>query len=253
MLRTIKHRVRRSARLFEFRARSIGKTRFLCPICLYRGPLRDLHAKTGVRAHAQCPRCGAVERHRLQRHVVGELLRDPSFLGSRMLHFAPEPFFQPWFRERFAHYESADLIRTDVDHNVDLQKLPFADATYDFVFASHVLEHVPDDVKAIAEIARVLRLGGIAVLPVPIVSEHTVEYPKANPHEAFHMPAPGRDYRKRLEANFLRVDWVCSDRAPSEIQPYIYEDRTIWPNAESPLRPGMTGRRHQDYVPVCYA
>jgi SAM-dependent methyltransferase len=45
--------------------------------------------------------------------------------------------------------------------------LPFADAAFDVVIANHVLEHIPDDGAAIAELARVLRPGGRAILMVP--------------------------------------------------------------------------------------
>jgi len=49
----------------------------------------------------------------------------------------------------------------------DLLHLPFPDASFDRVMASEVLEHIPDDVTAMAEIFRVLRPGGRAVTTVP--------------------------------------------------------------------------------------
>jgi len=49
----------------------------------------------------------------------------------------------------------------------DLRRLPFPTASVDRVIASEVLEHIPDDGAAIAEIARVLRPGGLAAVTVP--------------------------------------------------------------------------------------
>ncbi|RBY91137.1 class I SAM-dependent methyltransferase [Blastococcus sp. TF02A-30] len=49
----------------------------------------------------------------------------------------------------------------------DLLHLPFPDASVDRVMASEVLEHIPDDETAMAEIFRVLRPGGRAVVTVP--------------------------------------------------------------------------------------
>ena len=49
----------------------------------------------------------------------------------------------------------------------DLLALPFPDASFDRVIASEVLEHIPDDVTAIAELARVLKPGGLAAVTVP--------------------------------------------------------------------------------------
>ncbi|WP_430787491.1 class I SAM-dependent methyltransferase [Actinoplanes sp. G11-F43] len=49
----------------------------------------------------------------------------------------------------------------------NLLSLPFPDASFDRVIASEVLEHIPDDVTAIRELARVLRPGGLAAVTVP--------------------------------------------------------------------------------------
>jgi ubiquinone/menaquinone biosynthesis C-methylase UbiE len=49
----------------------------------------------------------------------------------------------------------------------DALAMPFADNSFDRVVAAEVLEHIPDDVTAISEIARVLRPGGVAAVTVP--------------------------------------------------------------------------------------
>jgi SAM-dependent methyltransferase len=51
--------------------------------------------------------------------------------------------------------------------NGDAVHLPLADASVDRIIASEVLEHVPDDVAALAELARVLRPGGTIAVTVP--------------------------------------------------------------------------------------
>ena len=170
----------------------------------------------------------------------------------KMLHVAPEKFFRQMFSERFDRYETADLFMEGVDHKVDIRTLPFEDATYDVVFASHVLEHIREDRMAISEIRRVLRPNGFAVLPVPIVCEKSIEYPDANPYEAGHVRAPGRDYFERYNEFFGRVEVWSSDSVAQKYQPFIYEDRACWPTAECPLRPPMQGRKHSDFVPICY-
>jgi SAM-dependent methyltransferase len=57
--------------------------------------------------------------------------------------------------------DSGHLVRGDA------LRLPFADASFDHVIASEVLEHIPDDHKAIAEIGRVLRPSGRLAVSVP--------------------------------------------------------------------------------------
>ncbi|EFC86156.1 class I SAM-dependent methyltransferase [Parafrankia sp. EUN1f] len=49
----------------------------------------------------------------------------------------------------------------------DALSLPFADGTFDRIIAAEVLEHLPADAGAIAELARVLRPGGLAAVTVP--------------------------------------------------------------------------------------
>jgi SAM-dependent methyltransferase len=49
----------------------------------------------------------------------------------------------------------------------DALRLPFADGSFDRVIASEVLEHIPDDETAMAELARVLRPGGSMAVTVP--------------------------------------------------------------------------------------
>lgn len=245
--------VRNRLRLAALTVREPNKERFECPVCGYCGPFLDVSPPWGFRRHAECPSCNALERHRLQFLVVNRLLVASDTSKLRMLHVAPEPCFRHLFSQKFGRYESADLNMVDVDHNVDLLKLPFPDNSYDFVFASHVLEHIRDDEGAIAELRRILKPNGIAILPVPIVAEKTIEYPAPSPREGYHVRAPGLDYFDKYERYFSRVDRVTSEELPNKYQPFVYENRTVYPTAACPWRPPMAGERHVDVVPVCYA
>jgi SAM-dependent methyltransferase len=49
----------------------------------------------------------------------------------------------------------------------DALSLPYADETFDCVIASEILEHVPQDDAAIAELIRVLKVGGTLAVSVP--------------------------------------------------------------------------------------
>lgn len=210
-------------------------------------------SSVGRRKFAQCPQCGALERHRLQFLAIDSLLKELPVSSMAMLHVAPETFFMNFFRQIFGRYHSADLCREDVDYRVDLTSLPFPDGSYDFVFASHVLEHIRNDLGALAEIRRILKPGGIAVLPVPLLGKSTVEYPEPNPAEAFHVRAPGyEDYFDRYRKVFNRVDVVTSDMLPEKYQLYVYENRSRYPNRVCPRRLAMPGKRHIDAVPICY-
>ncbi len=79
-----------------------------------------------------------------KRIAVVDLIRAQ---GSRLGEISPAPeFFQ---------------------QSVDGQKLPFADASFDFVSCNHVLEHIFETEKFLREIRRVLQPNGFAVVSVP--------------------------------------------------------------------------------------
>jgi SAM-dependent methyltransferase len=128
------------------------------------------------RPHARCPRCSTLERGRGSWLY---LLRRTDLLTSevRMLHVAPEASL----RVRIEHRLNVDYVPTEFepdrpDEGVDLQSMPFGDESFDLIFCSHVLEHVPDDHKAMREMFRVLRAGGLAVILVPTRNHpHTYE------------------------------------------------------------------------------
>jgi len=228
-----------------------SKYSFTCPVCGYRGAFLSDFSQTGARRHARCPKCGAFERHRLQYLVLNEVFKKNDTSKMNMLHFAPEEFFKPIFRERFKDYMTADLFAADVDRKEDITCLSFSDNTFDFIFASHVLEHIMNDLSALSEIKRVLKPGGIAIIPVPITGKKTVEYPAPNPHEYDHVRSPGEDYYERYNAYFNVVDLYKSSDFDEKYQLYIYENRTKWPKT-IPLRPTVPGVLHIDIVPVCY-
>ena len=239
--------------LLRFRIRHMRRRAWTCPVCSYHGPFRDLDRATGYRSHARCPNCGALERHRLQMLVLGKLANRHCFDQMDMLHLAPEVFFREWMAPRFHRYVTADLSGRDVDVRADVTGLPFRDGEFDIVFASHVLEHVTDDAAAIAQIRRVLKPGGLACLPVPVVAEETIEYSEPHARESGHVRAPGRDYFERYEKCFMCVDVYSSADFPEVYQTYLHEDRAAWPLPGMPLLRPMSGDRHPTFMPVCTA
>jgi SAM-dependent methyltransferase len=227
------------------------KPSFVCPLCNYEGPFADIYPDKGMRKHAQCPQCWSGERHRLQYLCFRQLAEARDFSRMTVLHVAPDPFFRAFFSQWFQKQHTADLNMPGVDFKVDLTALPFEDACYDLVYASHVLEHIRDDHKALAEVRRVLRPGGLAILPVPITSAQTVEYPEPNPFDDYHFRAPGPDYFERYRAFFGSLEVRSSSDFDDRHQLHLYEDRTRFPTPELPLRQPMPGDKHVDFVPIC--
>jgi SAM-dependent methyltransferase len=61
---------------------------------------------------------------------------------------------------------------TGTDVVGDVERLPFADGTFDLVFATGLLEHVEDDRALLAEIRRVLKPGGLAHVEIPFLEQY---------------------------------------------------------------------------------
>jgi len=150
-------------------------------------------------------------------------------------------------RRRLTNLSNVELRRGE------LTSIPIDDASCDSALIVLALTYIADPSAAIREAARILKPGGIAILPVPVVCEKTIEYPEPNPNEAYHMRAPGFDYFDKYKPYFSRVEMRTSDSLSERFQPFIYEDRSVWPTKECPLRPPMLGARHIDVVPICRA
>jgi len=157
----------RRERLYRQRLQGrVGPGVLECPLCGTRAA-RFLPFGLGGRRNSRCPRCGSVERHRF---LWLYLMRRTRLLGRRLdvLHTAPEPCLEALLRARpNLRYLSVDRFNPAADLQADLTALPLRTASVDLVLSSHVLEHVPDDAAAIAELARVLRPGGTAIVLVP--------------------------------------------------------------------------------------
>jgi SAM-dependent methyltransferase len=116
-----------------------------------------------------CPNCLSNARERL---VIAMLQHHVNIFNKKILHLSPEKNVYQYLKSK-SEIITADLV-PDFYKNIDKQirkedamAFSFADQSFDVVIANHVLEHIPDDLKAMSEIFRVLKKGGIAILQVP--------------------------------------------------------------------------------------
>ncbi|THD31700.1 class I SAM-dependent methyltransferase [uncultured Flavobacterium sp.] len=109
----------------------------------------------------------SLERHRL---LWLYLKNETDFFTApkKVLHFAPEQAFYKIFRnQKNLDYTTTDLLSPLADVKADICNLPFEDNSYDVIFCNHVLEHIPDDTKAMQELFRVLKPGGMGIFQIP--------------------------------------------------------------------------------------
>ena len=118
------------------------------------------------RPNVLCPVCLARDRHRL----LWLYLERESGLLSRpqvLLHLAPEPCLA----RRLASRPGIQYISGDLFHpamfRMDILRLPLRDQSVTAVICSHVLNMLPADGPAFAELFRVTKPGGTVLLQVP--------------------------------------------------------------------------------------
>ena len=177
-----------------------SKHKYQCPICNYYGPFLDKKD----RYRAKCPKCGELERARLAMLVVNQIYDNKKASETDVLHISPENFLRKIFKAKYKSYISSDLYREDVDHQFDIQSIPYPDNSFDLVFASHVLEYVKNDIQAIKEIKRVIRPGGLAFLPVPMLHEKTIDFDERPPNKRI-IRETGIDYFDRYREIFNEI------------------------------------------------
>ncbi len=170
------------------------------------------------RTNVLSPSTLSLERHRL---LWLYLKNETNFFTDhlKVLHFAPEQAFYKRFRKlNNLDYTTTDLNSPLADIKADICNLPFEDNSYDVILCNHVLEHIPDDTKAMQELYRVMKPNGWGIFQIPqdLNRETTFEdnsiTDKNERAKIFgqydHVRVYGRDYFDKLRAIGFRVEAV---------------------------------------------
>jgi SAM-dependent methyltransferase len=185
-----------------------------------------------------CPYCLSLRRHRSFWLFLKEQLAYADELS--ILHFAPEEGISAQLRaDNRIDYVSADLDpRSIATRAFDITAIPFDDAEFDVVLCNHVLEHVVEDRRAMRELFRVLKPGGVlySMHPVNFRLERTVEDPSVvAPNDrarlygqSDHVRTYGRDFVERLgETGFeVTVELFGGELSEEALRLYDVRSRT---------------------------
>lgn len=175
-----------------------------------------------IRDRGYCPRCNAKARHR---RVWLHCRRETDLFDRdmRLLHIAPKYCMA----RRLANMSGIEYTAVDLEPGPhvtmigDMTRLEVPNGSFDAVLCVHVLEHVPDDRAAIAEMWRVLAPGGWAVVNVPLdlraptFEDASITSPEDRRRmfgEADHVRIYGRDLCERLQgAGFETALFTAGD------------------------------------------
>lgn len=204
--------------------------RYTCPCCGWS--LRGFVGRWGFvspNKDGYCPRCNAKARHRRVWLYLEQRTRLSS-LDGQVLEVAP------WWslarrlqRMPNIRFVGLDLERSGPQVTVvgDAAAIPFEANVFDLVLCVHVLEHIDDDRAVMAELHRVLKPGGVAVVSVPLrLDQPTHEDPTiTDPEqrarvfgERGHVRWYGRDLGDRLAAAGFQVSLDLASDVPEAVR-----------------------------------
>jgi SAM-dependent methyltransferase len=178
----------------------------------------------GGRRKAVCNHCGSSDRERLVWYGLKRL--NKFIVGCEILHIAPEKRIKEkiLLDEKYTlgeNYICGDLINFGKGvEKIDLANINYPDNSFDIVICNHVLEHIPNDIQAMREIYRVLKVGGHAILQVPIREvERTIENEAKTDKKRLelygqidHVRIYGQDYFDRLLSVGFRIGKITPDK-----------------------------------------
>ena len=199
-----------------------------CCYCGWTGS-RFLPAGAQGKANRRCPTCGSIERYRMLKLY---LLQEQTILKkvARLLDIAPKPIFTRFCRSLpDLKYISSDLMTEGAMVFSDLTSMGMAAESFDIINCLHVLEHIPNDLAAFAELGRLLKPEGFALLMVPLRGEKTFEDPTTQPadYERLfgqydHVRYYGLDIVERIKSVGLKVEAIdmFAYFTPQELEHY---------------------------------
>ena len=188
----------------------------------------------------------SLERHRL---LWLYLSRETDFFSKayKVLHFAPEQAFYQRFRKlQNLNYTTTDLNSPLADVKADICELPFEDNSFDIILCNHVLEHIPDDKKAMSELFRVMKKGGWGIFQIPQDLNREVTFEddsitdKKKRAEIFgqydHVRIYGRDYFQKLSEAGFKVEAVpyASEMSEEEVERFRLAKNEVVPLVHKP-------------------
>lgn len=199
-----------------------------------------------TRSNAQCPECKSLERHRM----VALFLKNNKFVFQNTLHIAPEQCMIQWLKPISKNYVCGDIHPTRYSkltpvQYLDITNMPFIN-TFDCVFASHILEHIVDDMLAMREVYKSLTKGGRFITMVPQKLSLTKTYEnKAIVSEKDrlkhfgqedHVRWYGLDFSQRLKNAGFHVNIYYMEDSKADVERMYYDNKyTIGTKADQAL------------------
>jgi len=201
------------------------------------------------RTNAQCPTCKSLERHR----SVMMLFKNHNIKYEKFLHFAPEKQLQKIFTSISKQYICGDISPAKYNLpniiRIDVTDIPFKNE-FDCIFASHILEHILDDRKAMKEIYNALVSNGRFFTLVPqryslkttyedasiITEEDRLKHFGQKDHVRWY----GLDFSQRLKDAGFYIKVHYAEGCENNINKMIYDEKIQYATTQERNNYGLT-------------
>jgi len=177
-----------------------------------------------------CPACGSLSRTRR----LWKLIHEDFMLKGNILDFSPPRclYINLKKNQNIRYYATDFADEFAADYRYDITAIPKEDNFFDFIICYHILEHVEDDAKAMAELYRVLKPEGICLIQTPFkegtIYEDSSKTTKEERLIAFGQEDHVRTYsikglKKRLENTGFTIEILYFEEKPKHYYGFINE------------------------------
>ncbi len=181
---------------------------------------------TARRQNAACPFCGSSDRSRLLRLYLDKEL-STSAPQTKLLHIAPDDILARWLSRQTPEFTCGSLYPEDFAEfnaiKLDVTQIDFPDNYFDIILCNHVLQQVPDHLKAMNELSRILKPGGWGIIQAPIAhaldttdEDLSIEDPREKRQRfgsTLYCRIYGKDYPQILQEN---GNWQVTEVRPAD-------------------------------------
>lgn len=172
-------------------------TTYHCNVC-NKGLRKFVLLKNGEKI---CPSCGSLPRNRRLWEILqsGFLKNNP-----KILDFSPSRnLYRILKKNKQISYLSSDFSGEFLaEKKYDITQLAIKDLSFDLVICYHILEHIEDDLRAMRELYRVLKIGGVCIIQTP--------YKKGNLYEDKTIRSPEERLKHFGQSDHVRIYSVSS-------------------------------------------
>ena len=235
--------------IFSGKEKKHSGRRFVCPCCDNRFSeftdfdFADVRYNPVLYAdfykNTVCPVCQSLPRHRILAYFMET--HTQMFHNKKILVTGMSPQEYILFKRLNIKVENTDVY-DGANYKWDLQNIPCTEEQYDVIISNHVLEHIKDYKKAINELFRILKKGGVLLITVPLLYRYQETFEdfcaesavkrKLYYGQSDHLRIFGKNFPEYLKSAGFEVEVLDGRKMPRNIRPVTgpaaYDDKIIY-------------------------